>query len=243
MATGSSLNTVQLLIYSYREILNNLPAWKSTLNVQETERASRLKTQRLQDEFTSGRGLLRNILADKAGIKPSKIEFEYTSLMKPSLKNNPGLHFNVSHSKAYWAVALSEHGAIGMDIEFKNPTLDFRSLAQTFCTPFELAYITAVKGKARRNRFFQIWSGKESVIKMDGRGLSMPVRQLQLLPESETSYGRIRLNSLGDTGIAHPEEIEIETFNYDPDYSLAVCCSGNFETKIHFNKEVKVRVL
>jgi 4'-phosphopantetheinyl transferase len=245
MVSSVATNTIQVMIYPYARLFKDLREWYGVLNEEEAERASRLKSDRLRDEFTAGRGFLRYLLSKRTGCRPAEIKFEYGAFQKPFLKNTPGLHFNVSHSNEYWAVALTWKGEVGFDIEFKNPNLDFIQLARTFCHPEELEFLKSGNGQNRMGRFYQLWSAKESVIKMDGRGLSMPVKELQLLPapDSDMSCGPIKIRDTGHSGIINSRDLEIQTPAFDAGYSLAVCCSGPFETKIYFNKGVSARTL
>ena len=83
--------------------------------------------------------------------------------------------FSVSHSGNYAVLALSE-GEVGADIEKLE---DVRhNVAQRVFTPEELLWMR----EDVQNRFYILWTLKESVCKLDGRGLNLPMESFSVLP-------------------------------------------------------------
>ena len=242
MEKGLQKDAIQLCIYKYADLLKQLEDLGHLLTPEEEERALRFKTERLQNEFRAGRGQLKRLLGEVLDRDPKSITFEYGELRKPFLHDH-SLHFNVSHSKEFWGVAWSKKAPLGLDIEFKNPDLNYPQLARTFCCSAEMDYLQKVQGSEQKERFFQLWSAKESLIKKDGRGLSMPVKLVELSPLSNAQTGNLRVNTLGETSLDRPEELQIKAFDFHPEYSLALCTEGTFPTEIHFNKSPNIRPL
>lgn len=85
---------------------------------------------------------------------------------KPYFPHEPALHFSVSHSGEYWAVAFSGQ-PLGLDIQ-RYEERDQLALAKRWYHPEEYA---AVK-KNGPACFFDIWSAKESLVKCSGEGVS-----------------------------------------------------------------------
>lgn len=95
---------------------------------------------------------------------------------KPSA---PGCaHFNLSHS-GEWCVMAKWESEVGVDIE----KTDGRHLdvAPAVFTPRELAWMDGNPVE----RFYQLWTWKESLMKAIGRGLSLEPRALDVLPFAE----------------------------------------------------------
>lgn len=95
-------------------------------------------------------------------------EIRKDALGKPYLKNSR-LHFNVSHSGAYLAIAVSE-SPVGIDIQkMKNIREEmYRKVVQ----PKEQVLI----GEERQKDFLRLWTLKESFVKAEGKGLRIPMR-------------------------------------------------------------------
>jgi 4'-phosphopantetheinyl transferase len=84
-----------------------------------------------------------------------------------------GLHFNISHSQQNVVVAF-HNSDIGIDIEVVRK-VNHPSFKRVFGHE-ELSYI----GRSDE-RFFELWTRKEALIKADGRGFSLPVNQINSL--------------------------------------------------------------
>ena len=96
---------------------------------------------------------------------------------KPQCKK---INFNVSHSGDYVVIALNER-RIGVDIERISDYKD--GAARRICTDYEYDLIN---GDAQL--FYHTWTRKESVIKTDGRGLSMGLNTFAVLPLSDEFF-------------------------------------------------------
>lgn len=88
---------------------------------------------------------------------------------KPYLEGN-GLHFNVSHSGEYLAIAISEQ-PVGIDIQETKIIKEgmYRKVVQ----PQEQQLI----GKERQKDFLRLWTLKESFVKAEGRGLRISMKE------------------------------------------------------------------
>lgn len=94
---------------------------------------------------------------------------------KPLLKDN-SCFFNISHSGDYVILAISDC-ELGADIEkitFHNPKVAERCL-----TANEKEWL---KQHPCDKSFYQLWTGKEAVMKATGEGFSMDTRNFHLLP-------------------------------------------------------------
>ena len=86
---------------------------------------------------------------------------------KPFLDGYSDIHFNISHSGEYVAVALSEK-PVGVDIEkIKEYNYD---VLKRVCNEKELIQIEESLDKA--SEFIKLWTQKEAVLKMKGCGIA-----------------------------------------------------------------------
>jgi 4'-phosphopantetheinyl transferase len=133
------------------------------------------KYRRWQDAHAAllGKVLLRTAL-EKAGHPSDLSRLQYTEWKKPFLPAGP--QFNISHSGNRVVCILGTTARIGIDIEILKP-FSFDGFEQHF-TPAEWAAIhRAISPMAA---FFHFWTAKESLIKADGRGLGIPLQELDL---------------------------------------------------------------
>ena len=111
---------------------------------QERGRALRQETDRLA--FFAGKILLRRALSSYLNCAPEILSFKTGSHGKPYLFSpsgtisgfRPDIHFNLSHSGSYIAIAFSSAAPIGIDIEKVRKNLRAESLVRRFFHPDEL---------------------------------------------------------------------------------------------------------
>ena len=130
------------------------------------------------------------MVSDFAGIAPGKVKVAIDCYKKPYLPLHPDIHFNLSYSDAYIACAVSDV-PVGVDIEVMKPRS--MKIAHRFFTPYELAYITAIEAE-KLVRFYEIWTKKESAIKMWGTGFLTSISSFDVLKQSSIGYTRISSN-------------------------------------------------
>ena len=134
-----------------------------------------LRFRRWEDAHAAllGKLLLRHAL--KTNNLPDTLEqLHYAAEAKPYFPTGP--NFNISHSGNRVVCALSTTGRVGIDIEAIRP-LSFDDF-QTQFTPTEWL---AIRGAADPVvAFYRFWTAKESLIKADGRGLGIPLLELDV---------------------------------------------------------------
>ncbi len=136
-----------------------------------------LRLRRREDRARSlGAGLLlRQALAD-AGLAPDSLTWTTGAHGKPELwEIRREFQFNLSHS-GRWVLCLAEfspQGAarpLGCDVEQMGEA-DLR-LAERFFSPEENRGLRALPQEERRDRFYRLWTLKESFLKATGAGLT-----------------------------------------------------------------------
>jgi 4'-phosphopantetheinyl transferase len=105
-------------------------------------------------------------------------KIKYTKYGRPYL--SPDIDFNIAHSGQYVLCAISLGARLGIDIE-QIKTIEFGDFQDTI-NANEWASIYSAPNVLKR--FYDIWAMKESVVKADGRGLSVPPHDIVL----EDSY-------------------------------------------------------
>lgn len=89
---------------------------------------------------------------------------------KPYFINRRDIGFSISHSKAYWAIALGP-GQIGLDIQ-EIGSHNSLKIAKRFFHPEEFTFLQKQPAKDQGDCFYQIWTAKESYVKYTGTGIS-----------------------------------------------------------------------
>lgn len=132
------------------------------------KRLERAKKFRFREDYL--RCIGAGILLEYAGI--CEADIIYNAYGKPEA---PGVFFSLSHSGKY-ALLAADSVPVGADIEKNVPF--HRGVAERVFTPEELAWMELSPEK----RFYELWTLKESVSKLDGRGLQMELGSFSALP-------------------------------------------------------------
>ncbi|HMQ59802.1 MAG TPA: 4'-phosphopantetheinyl transferase superfamily protein [Flavilitoribacter sp.] len=130
-----------------------------------------------------GKLLVRQIFQDLGVSDFSLQKVEYTAYQRPFFPGN--IDFNLSHAGDLIVCAASPHTRLGIDVEqIKSVDLDSFSLV---LTPNQQQTIQTADNPL--DAFFRLWTLKESVVKANGKGLSIP------LNEVETDYRSVRIEN------------------------------------------------
>jgi 4'-phosphopantetheinyl transferase len=122
------------------------------------------------------RGLLRELLAEAAGMQPEDLQFIRDPQGKPSLAN-AALHFNISHTERACAIAWSrEPLQLGVDIEDTARQFHEARLAEHAFSAGEIrAWQSAMHP---RRRWLAIWTRKEALLKATGLGIRISLASI-----------------------------------------------------------------
>ncbi|OCG73416.1 4'-phosphopantetheinyl transferase family protein [Gilliamella sp. Occ4-3] len=86
------------------------------------------------------------------------------SFLEPHLPD-----FNISHSQDWVAVAISLEGKVGLDIEVARPRKNYLKVAKNFFADDEYQWMTKQDDTLRA--FWQLWTLKESALKLYAKGV------------------------------------------------------------------------
>lgn len=172
----SNQRTVHILYTKISDELREDVDKKYLIFLPDSLRTQYFRYRRWQDRAAS---LYSKILLVK-GLQ--KFGFDYSSLEKltynqygrPSL---PGqIDFNISHSGNYILCVVGAEVKLGIDIEEIKP-VDFSDF-ENLMTAEQWNAIKSSRNPLQT--FFKFWAIKESIIKADGRGLSVPLNDIMI---------------------------------------------------------------
>ncbi|HEY8781754.1 MAG TPA: 4'-phosphopantetheinyl transferase superfamily protein [Mucilaginibacter sp.] len=167
----NNIDVWRINISSNFSLLNNFLA---LINPGEIARANRYFHTRDKNRFIISRGALRIILGKYLNQQPSSIELEIGVNKKPHIKN-ANLQYNISHSGDWILLAVSSSN-IGADTELVDVTYNYRDVLEDNFSTNEISYINQTSSV---ERFFMLWTRKESLTKATGKGLD---EDLKLIP-------------------------------------------------------------
>ncbi|WP_316744376.1 4'-phosphopantetheinyl transferase family protein [Pedobacter antarcticus] len=160
--------------------------YREALSQAEFEKASKYHRTEDKEAFLRRRYLLKKLLGAYLQIPSNMVEFAYSVRKKPSVKG--GVEFSLSHSKDYVLVALSNQ-AIGIDIEWIDPSFEFNDIAINHFHPEEVGLLR--NSMTARSDFYTIWTRKESILKATAEGLIMAMNLFSVTPGSITRNNNV----------------------------------------------------
>ena len=134
-----------------------------------------------------GKMLLLKGLRQHMGQGATLEEFSYAPHGRPFLIRRNRIDFNISHSGGHVVCAITPTGRVGIDIEKIRSLnlMDFKAFLRA--TEWDDIW----KAKEPFDMFFSCWTKMESVIKADGRGLSVPLYSLYIEGDTAILDGHV----------------------------------------------------
>ncbi|MDE6625925.1 MAG: 4'-phosphopantetheinyl transferase superfamily protein [Lachnospiraceae bacterium] len=223
------------MIHAYYMNLNGDCSYEQSLalyNLLPEERRKRIRN--MQNKDAARRGLyagafLQIVLGRELGIPANIVSYNYGKQGKPQLdvkrmeerlcgKKPEGwyspLHFNLTHSGEYAALAVSDQ-VVGIDIEYKKKNA--LKIAKRFFCPEEYEIILAAGDvKAQEQLFLEYWTMKEAYVKYSGKGLELPLSSFLIRKEKVNGLSRVQ-----------GTEIWFSTFFLEGENYCVSICSGD----------------
>jgi 4'-phosphopantetheinyl transferase len=144
------------------------------LSPDERERAQRLRFREDARDYAVAHALLRRELSRGSATAPAAWSFDRGAHGKPFLAGHAAAapSFSLSHTRGMVACAVAPpQVAVGIDVEANQRDLDAARLAERFFAATEVAALAALPEHARRERFYDLWTVKEAVVKAVGLAL------------------------------------------------------------------------
>lgn len=190
----------------------------------------------MQKEHLLGRKLLAYGLSEEYQIVGIPVEDMVCHLAgeKPILQSFPEISFNITHTQGLVGCAISRY-CVGMDAE-QIRSFDIR-LMKKVCSLSEISYICegicSVKNKLEtivftkedeekithnrkcQERFFKLWTLKESYVKAMGKGIAFPFQMITFRIEEDVTDG--------ERIICNIPNWKFSQFRFQNNYIIAVC--------------------
>lgn len=158
------------LVDEHRATADLLPI----LSREERAQAAQFSFECDRVRFIQAHGVVRQILSNYLDVDAATLIFARTRHGKPNLTrraNGPHLEFSVSRSSNCCMLAVQLDHSIGIDVEKMRDLPQAIDIVQSYFTPAESKALSALRGAARRDAFFALWTHKEATVK--GLGISL----------------------------------------------------------------------
>jgi 4'-phosphopantetheinyl transferase len=171
-----------------------IAAASSVLSDEERAQYRRFRFAHDARDYAAAHALLRHTLSLGGDQTPAEWRFARTPGGKPLLiaEDANRASFSLSHTRGMVACAVTSDAQVGVDVEWVDREVDAEGIAARFFAPAEAAQLAELEGDARRDRFFDLWTLKEALVKALGRGMAMSLRSLAFTVEPG---GDIRLDA------------------------------------------------
>ncbi|MDL2227711.1 4'-phosphopantetheinyl transferase superfamily protein [Odoribacter sp. OttesenSCG-928-L07] len=142
----------------------------SFLTDEDIEYIDRISNEKLRSQSATARFLIRKYLKENFSNNYKEFRIDLESNGKPFFRNTDSLSFSISHSGEQIVVLLSK-SKCGIDIEsVKNYR---KEIAKRFFHKTEFEYLESINDtKKQAEEFYRIWTVKEAVLKLTGKGIS-----------------------------------------------------------------------
>ena len=147
----------------------------SLVTEAERQRASRFRHEGARRRFIAGRFLLRMMMSTYLQVPHESVSFQpgVRGKLQPGNPAHQNVHFNLSHTDDLLVAAFALGQEIGVDIErIRDSGLETRIARQHFART-EILQLEQLPEQARLERFFELWTLKESYAKALGLGLHL----------------------------------------------------------------------
>ena len=148
--------------------------WQTVLDPEEIAALGALRQPTERERRLVARYFLRDALARHIGVRADCLRFEGQPGGKPFLREpvGSGVEFSLSHSGRWAVLALASATPVGIDLEWVDPRLRWRALADSLLDQTQVAAVRAMPEPERLRFLLQLWTRREAVAKATGRGLA-----------------------------------------------------------------------
>lgn len=198
----------------------------SFVSEEKKERINRFHRFEDAQRTLLGDVLARYAVCKRLGIRNRNLILGINEYGKPVLHEPNDVHFNISHSEN-WVICAVDNTDVGVDVEMIKP-IDFK-IAERFFSRDEYMVLMNQPKEMKLKYFYVLWTLKESYIKMEGKGLSIPLNSFTIRIE--------------DNDISVTVDNEIREFHFyqsflDGDAVYAICTlSSNIHKSTYWNIE------
>jgi 4'-phosphopantetheinyl transferase len=175
-------------------------AWE-LLDGEERSHADGLRAARDRQTYIVAHALLRAVLARETGRDAADVRFARTPQGRPELagdvpRGSPAVRFNLSHTRGLVGCAVTTAGDVGFDVEEVRSPAPLEVAPRVF-SPEELARLRALPAEQQADRFYALWTLKESYIKGRGLGLALDLGSFTVDPAPQ-GWAHLETRDLGE---------------------------------------------
>ena len=200
------------------------PRYDALLSEDERGRQARFRFAGDRRRFLVTRALVRTVLSRYAAVSPRDWAFAAGPRGRPAISAPspaPALEFNISHSSDLVMLGVTSGRALGIDVEsIEGRAADIGGLDRYFALE-ESAALLSLPAAARRRRFFELWTLKESYLKARGLGLAIALDAFRFELTGEQGLTLHMRPELGDS----PGAWRLWQLAPRPGYLAAVCAA------------------
>ncbi|MGG3891735.1 4'-phosphopantetheinyl transferase family protein [Metabacillus fastidiosus] len=184
---------------------NELHIWRASLNlwteykdilgeklsIDEHERAEKFVFEKDKSKFIAGRYILRMLIGLYLSIPFENVQFVYGYQGKPIINpiiNSKKLCFNISHSGNIAVYIFAINRSLGIDIEYTRKQYKGQSIIERWFTNREQMIYSQLSQREKQQYFYKAWTLKEAYLKGLGKGLEIPLEDIELLPDNQHDY-------------------------------------------------------
>lgn len=207
------------------------------LDTEESKRARRFIYPQDRDRYVRAHAGMRSLLGAYAQIDPGDVVYAKNSYGKPRMirpnheQQTSPIFFNLSHTENVAVLALSARHELGVDVEAECPR-DARVAARYF-SAVELHTLQTLPPELWLRGFYRCWTGKEALLKGEGRGLNVPLDSFDIQADPRLPAGILavraqssvrndwqllevqpRTGVAGTIAIHHLEEVVLRCFTF-----------------------------
>ncbi|MCU1385229.1 MAG: mtaA [Acidobacteria bacterium] len=189
----------------------------ATLSDHERARYRRFHVAPDARDYAAAHALLRTTLSRGTARPPRYWRFENTAAGKPLLRNGDApVGFSLSHTRGMVACAVTDDAEIGVDLECIDRAVDAGRISARFFAAAEAAALAQLDETTRGERFFDLWTLKEALVKALGAGMALSMDRLAFTVDSA---GGVRVEAPPDVD---GDAWQFGLFSPIPRYRLAV---------------------
>jgi len=148
------------------------------LSYEEIEKSKKFFHKRDKENYLLSHIYKRELLSKHyPKISPQKWKFHTNSYGKPyiSQKKYQDVFFNISHTNSHFAMIISDKEC-GIDIEEEGSITIDQNILDLVLTPKE-----QILYKRKKVSFYTLWTLKEAYLKAIGKGLFVPLEEIEFL--------------------------------------------------------------
>ncbi|MDF1660289.1 MAG: 4'-phosphopantetheinyl transferase superfamily protein [Planctomycetota bacterium] len=190
------------------------------MNDEEKERQERFIFPKHRHRFLIAHAFVRVVLSRYFPLSPEDWTFEKNQFGRPDVilpEKAPKLRFNLSHTNGLAVCALTLDKELGVDVEDLERSGATVELARRYFSESEVNDLKQLSRLRQRQRFFELWTLKESYMKARGIGLSLGLGNFSFTIEESSKISIAFHESIDD----QPKAWQFQLFDPLPRYRVA----------------------